>query len=552
MHLTFISWPILQTSYTHFNTWCPLALVVTEIVLRWKMAQEIPRVQNPSELRVERYQELVQGLALVGLTICAVYWKSGMSLATITVVALGRLYGDLKIVRWVKGLDGQMGDVAWTQPDRTYFDSAYECLEAVGLINLCGHALLFNIRHPMQGLLTGAATFVLPALISKVFERMVTAGYWNQPERRLSSLKIERMQACMHSLLRIRTAFAFGLLGMAAKYVHFLGHKIIKIEKLASIVQMPGWIMGGYCLGFSFRYRSSFLERWRWGSGAATVAIRISNEVLRRLVFKCVYSWSVWNIEGELVADIIKCFRLNDLSQDQIQKLLSTLCIIQCKTHHIVKVLKECNCLTPDFLSTKQKLWECLNDEQIQAYLLTPEIQQLLQGDNIAKTEKEVENLTKEIGEAEKRGEKSFSTLRLLRERVEKLSFAKANDYLSRVPNGKKPIIVTLNSLKTKIQQREKDIADLEQRLETMCEDVKLAYEGIPHFREEDMKKVLEQADVLAAGQNGTVLFNLLATLGIKWKGDLVAHNILQSGDNANSRELLVARLVKFIQEKNV
>ena len=549
MDLAFTPLPtILQTSYRHFNMWCPLALVVTEIVLRWKMVQEIPRVQNPLALRVECYEELAQGLVLLGLTTQAVHWKSGMLLATITVVALGRLYGSLKIVRWVKGLNGQGGDVTWTKPDRTYFDFAYDCLQDVGLINLCGHALLFNSHHPMQGFLTGAVTFVLPALISKVFERMVTAGYWNQPECRLSSLKIERMQTCMCSLLQIRTAFAFGLFG---KYIHFLGPEIIKIENFAIIEHISLFGIVVYCWGYSLVRHKSFLARWAFGSRAATAAINTSNQVAKRLMFKYAYTTSVWNIADELAASIIKGFGLNVLDQAQMQIFFSIICI-ECKTHHIVKALKECNCLTPDFLSTKQKLWECLNDEQIQAYLLTPEIQQLLQGDNIVKTEKEMESLTEEIGEAEKRGEKSFSTLRLLRERVEKLSFAKANDFLSRVPNGKKPIIVTLNSLKTKIQQREKDIAVLEQRLETMCEDIKLAYEGIPHFREEDMKKVLEQADVLAAGQNGTVLFNLLATLGIKWKGDLATHNILQSGDNANSRELLVARLVKFIQEKNV
>lgn len=80
---------------------------------------------------------------------------------------------------------------------------------------------------------------------------------------------------------------------------------------------------------------------------------------------------------------------------------------------------------------------------------------------------------------------------------------------------------------------------------------MKLAYEGIPHFREEDMKQVLEQVGITAEGQPAKALFNLLATMGIKWKGDLVTHHILQSGDNANSRELLVERLVNFIRENN-
>ena len=545
---SYIPLSTLQASYTLFNTWCPLALVVTEVALRWKMTQDIPRVDNPHELRAERYQELVQGLVLLSLTTCAVYWKSGMSLATITVVALGRLYGSLKIVPWVKGLAGQAGAVDWTKPDRTYFDSAYAFLEVVGLLNLSGHALLLNFRHPMQGLLAGAVTFALPALISKIFERMVNSNYWNLPESRLSSLKIERMQTFMHSLLGIRAATVYGLFGMVAKYM-YLGPKTIKIEELLFIALDS--ILGGYCLGFYLWERMSFLTNMQHGSLVATLATRASSDVEKRLLFKYAYSKNIWNIEGDLIADMIKVFRSNVLNQTQIQKFFSIICIGS-KTLHIVKLLSECNCLTPDFLSTQPKLWECLNNDQIQTYLLTPEIKQLLQEDNVVKTEAELQKLTKEIGEAEKASEKSFSTLRPLRERIEKLSFAKANDFLSRVPNNEKPIVVTLNQLKIKIQERENSIAALEQRLEASSEDVKLAYEGIPHFREEDMEQVLEQAGITAEGQPGMALFNLLATLSIKWKGDLMTHHILQSGDNANSRELLIERLVKFIHERNV
>jgi hypothetical protein len=539
-----------------------LALVVTEIALRWKMTQDIPRVTNPHELRAERYQELVQGLALLGLTTCAVYWKSGMSLATITVVALDRLYGDLKIVPWVKGLAGQAGAVVWTKLNRTYFDIAYEYLEAVGLINLCEHVLLLNARHPMQSLLVGAATFALPDLISKIFERMVNSGYWDLPESRLSSLKIERMQTFMRSLLRIRTAAAFGQLGMAAAaafgqfgmvadHIHFLGPKTIKIENLLFFISAAwGLMIGGFCVGSFLAWRKIGLERWYETCLALKCAVTAPSDVEKRLFFKYAYCSSVWE-HGDLVADMINVFRSNVLTKAQIERLFSNLCM-NFKKQHIVKVLNECNCLPPDFLSTKLRLWKCLNDDQIQTYLLTPEIKQLLQEDNVVETAAELQKLTKEIGEAEKASEKNFSTLRPLRERIEKLSFAKVNDFLSRVPNNQKPIVVTLNSLKTKVQQREKDIAALEQRLETLCEDVKVAYEGIPHLREEDMKQVLEQAGITAEGQPGKVLFNLLAILGIKWKGDLVMHHVLQSGDNANRRKLLIERLVKFIKERNV
>jgi uncharacterized coiled-coil protein SlyX len=537
--------------YNRLNTWSPVALILTDIVCRWQMTQAIPHMRNPEELRAERYQELSQGFIFLGLTMQALYQKSGLTLACITVVALGRLYSTLKIVPWVKSLAHESGATKWEMPKKTYYDVMYKVIEVVVSINATCHAIALNRHHPLWGLAMAAAALILPTLISTVFHKVVKAGYWDLQDGRLISLKLERMQFGMLSLQLIRAACVYGLLGEAFKSVQFIPPKTIKIDVYSRFLLYSIFLLGGGCFGYFLAARHFYLENWLSASVIADRATSSTHNTEHRLFVEMAYSTGVSNIAHYCETQLIKAFNSNNLNRQQMQSLFSYWCLI-CNTPRLVNILKGCpNCFTPEFLATEPNLWKNLDNDQIQTYLLPPEIHQLLKDDKVAKTEEALKELTEEIAAMEQSAVKEFKALRPLRERLEDFSFAQADDFLRHVPKSDRSIVVQLTQLKAKIAQREAQVAALEQRLETFCEDVKHAYESIPHLREEDMKKVLEQTGVSAEGQYSKTLFTLLATFGIKWRGDLVAHKILQDGDNANSTDNLINRLVKFIQVRN-
>lgn len=536
-----ISWSTLRTTYNHFNRWCPVALIVMEMALRWQMTKGLLRVLNSEELRAERYQELTQSLILSG---AALYQSSTICLATITVVALGRLYGTLKVVPWIRGLTLRESMIELTLPLKTYFDVAYLFLEVLACINLAVQVCMLSLRSPLRGLVSAGISFALPTLISQVFQHLLKKGYWDLKDARLVILKLERMKSVMISLQLIRTACVFGLLGIAERLAIYIPPETDKgaFRALFSMICSIGGLFGA--VWFFFRYY--FFALLYNGSFAASYALASSHLSERNLFIEMTYHYSVdffGDYYDTFCAKLIKTFNSNILNQKQKETLFIVYSCLFLNSS--INILKESpDCFTHNFLITCPNLWN-LDINQIKAYLLPPEVKLLLQKAIVTNLEVTLKILTEQIDSLEKVGEKSFTILRPLRERLEIFSFAKANDFLSRVPQSPKPAVAILTQLKTKVQQLENQVFALEQRLETLCEDLKPAYEAIPHFREDDMKKVLEQTGISAEGQYCQVLFNLLATWGIKWKGDLA--QVLQKGDNTNER--LIEQMVKFIKE---
>jgi hypothetical protein len=547
---SFNLWQLPQISPMRAYGYGVVALVVAEMALRWRMS----RGNGEAEYRAERYLELMQGAALLAATFCGLSYESGITLATITLVALGRLYGTIRIAPLI----GERGISFSRKP---FFDFFYYVVEIAAIAHLFVQALLFNSRHPYIGCMMFGVTTAVSTLESRVFKQLLDAGYLDLHSSYLVNLKIERVVSLFSRLQGIKSAFIVGLVGVIAALGPF------KPNLGVPVIVLSIFVWGFIDIVLSSDRRMRLLEQCNMTIGWCAVAKSPSlNNSVRDLLYEVAYSLGLGeNVNApQVTTKVIKAFTLLSSKPAIFQTLFPSYAIFFNATSFGNMIQGAPQCLTPDFLFTHlrswlflwKKLWTEFSDEQIEKFLLIPEIKLRLQEEAVGQAEPELQQLTKDIEEKERsctsQGQARFVELRPLLERLEVVSLAKERGFLEHMPEiSEKPIVASLLRLKSQSTQRTKKLVDLEVRLEKLCREAERVSDTLQILRVSDIENILLAVGINPTQHSLAIFYNRLDTLGIKWKGDLIEKGIWHQEGAKNSAEELEKRLIQFIKDKS-
>jgi hypothetical protein len=194
------------------------------------------------------------------------------------------------------------------------------------------------------------------------------------------------------------------------------------------------------------------------------------------------------------------------------------------------------------------ELWTKLSDQEIQTYLLLPGIKQ---------TNSEIDQAIDSVNQkyTDLTSQATFIDLRYrfenIRPWLEELNtideqIKREDNFLQLMPQSSKPIVASLQPLKSDLRKKREKISQLESKLETYCDLAVDASECLAALKEADMAEILTSCNRSSEGGVMKAFFHHLFSINIKWKGDLVLSEIWDAQDN--TPEALKSRLMPFFK----
>lgn len=550
--------------------WGVTALVVTEISLRWRATEgSLLKWSEHQEHQSGRYLELAQGLSLLCLTGYSMSCRSGMGLSGITLIALRRLYGDIRVIPWVNEL---LQKNEWFLPQRKPFlDLSFHFIEIAACVPLGIHAGQFSLRNPLGGLLIALVSTMAVTQETKIFQSMVKAGYLDQMLHSTVAWKIERVMSFFVSLYAISVALAGGAMVSHISWSFAEGGSLLsKRINLFCLLTHCCCFFGIFAL-FILRnvdFLLYYCYNLRGSLGCHDLSLFMPFDLPRRSFFAqssfrrqllgLIYAASIGRL-SPAIEEAIPAAVARSSRELKIQGLFAV-ALPFLSLQEIEQAIKEYpRILSPYFLVKQKRLWDIFNKKQISEYLLTPELNDLLNcpnkailanlqslGEKIVELEKPYLSEGKVRSLQEVEWKQLYPQLRPLYVQLGSMSFSKMLELLVYMPNRRdiQDITDQWNVLKPLLQEKEKEVLDLESRLEHLAGDLlKYAYEGLA-LTEGAIRQMLADWDIKITDSPTIQIQRMLEAQGVQFKGDLLEKGILAPSDNSISA--LQARLYKF------
>ena len=544
---------------------CGTALLVV-VDIFWRVQRNFfrPTLEqgaSPARLaedRLDRYQELTLGAALLGATALSAYHDSKIGLLTTSFVSGSRIF---EMCVWVRPTYGRAAQVPL----------AFGLWAAWFFCCLTGgtKVLFYSGTIVKENLIKGAAVGFLPLLIhpfeGKIFKILVNIGCLNAPYLDSTLFKINRIRTLFTGMQFPAMALCLGsFLGFLVKARHVFDrrwHLSQPAYYLSSTFLGVMMFVGLGCCAFQSLHdlllrMSSFGDIPQRLDLAKTDLFATSQKItaLRRQLMAIAYQGSCLRLlPDSLGRDLIKACQMISMQPDQIQEIFK-LYLPLLPTHQALQVIEQFqSSLPPEFLSAQANLWTVFNEGQIKKLLLTPELKELLEdeselkvlADAIAKFVKFDLIEGKVVPFPEDKWHAIYPIVRPLYEKLEisEKVFQPLNFLPDKAPA--KELILRLKRLKTTSQELNK----LTQNLETAVGDLfQPVSESLATLTAKDIEDMFKDWDEDPSNSPFSKITEILTSRGIKWKGDLIQKGILQQGDKPdNSKDALKARIESLI-----
>ncbi len=549
--------PLFRMSGVHAGGITVAALVALETFARLRLiSQDSP---HSSSHLAEVNIEVASGEALLCLTALSTYCASSIGLTGIAIITLRRLYGDFRVIPAIGIL------LERHRFSSQFIDVGYWAVEWMALAVMTARFFVLSIRNPTVG---KTSTFLSVGLLvgeglldieKRFFKMVVRSGWFDQDTTvRLRARKIERIQSFSISLKGLATALEIS---------SFLSHLFIPIEggqviKLRFLTGAPFWslmssiaVIGTIArfvidqtlfvkiyseiVSLSIAFRTTLLP--------FEEATRTAHRKLLEEAYEIAYGETA---RGRAIGELLSSLSGGELDQIQTAFKICTLILDPLELEPIIARFS--NILTPDVLSLQENLWKIFNQRQIEQFLLTSELKDLLDG-KLDMITTQLNALAQEVAEVKnppENGRDIYDVIRPLYEQLEKYKFDKTLqilNYLS-ADSQAEELLSRLRQHKTSVENLKIQAQNLEEKLESLVGDLfTYAVEGLAALTADDIKVMFEECGEDPSESPLSKITEMLANQGIKWKGDLVQKGILQQGDKPdNSKVALKARLENF------
>jgi hypothetical protein len=609
----------------HAAGWGIAALIIGELFVRFRL---IRSVEGSSELFAYKRFEILTGGALLGLTAYYSKTQSYYALASTAFFVLNRLYRSCTVMPgWARLLKGD-----WEPYDQTtqncFFlaQKGFHLLQMVAIFGFFGHGSNLSVKNLSQGAVRTSMMCLMYIVASSIMYRLPFMAYYVNAlnlhrDAFLAILTQERFQLCLETLeILSMTNFVSFSLGLGARGLDMippnnLGRTLL--HPLGAITGLGVFICGLVFIPCYFVLRLKSLDSLIFNRISLQGSLRGYRPYTTRRIFfdnlteslraqaahllqdiKSVFTPRImkerakWMMRGVEFIDVLSDFAQGNVEAERIKSIFRQVVRLASRYKIINFADKYPHILTPYALASEKALWQSLEAEQIQQFLLTPELKTLLKEDEdgLAVLSKQVEAFSQKIAELEKiyLTEKSlknlkenewqnlFAELKPFYGSLDSFNFTNLAYILRLLPEktlaneigavlkSDQPFIEAVGSFtgamagefvsrlkkfKSFVEEIDFKFRGLEEKLQCLTGDLfKPAYEGLAMLTVKDLQLMLQEWGEKVERGPFLKIQMLLEQKDIRWKGDLTARGILGQGVIPdNSKEALKTRLTNLL-----
>jgi len=552
----------------HAHGLCLAIAIVGELFARFRLMRSIE--DSPELLAYKRFEILSAG-ALLGLTAYCSKKQFTYGLGTITFFALEQLYrtgnvtpGWAKLFRGEWELDNQETRVRLREAQ-----ASCQLLQSFIIIYLASSSGVFALQHLGQVVKRTTAFCLLPVGIAVLAKQILLPNYLNsQHDAFVVTLKVERLVLSLETLrilaLTNCVGIAFALLDKGLEMIPFKNIKVFLRPTHAAatfstlgagilLISVSCWLTHQWQDFHIFNILNSR------ASGSFFDALTSSPVILLNNMWAPFTPRGVRAMIG-LTRPIIRHVDVLDnlaeghVEEERIRKIFHNIAPLMIRYKTINFIEKYPQILTPHFLSSDKRLWEVFTAEQVDKYLLTPELKALSEEDGLKMLSTQMDALSQKIAALKQvppRNEAewlaAYDQLRPLYKPLDTFACANLLQTLKSLPENAQAARL-VNQLKTSIpliEETSAKITDLEDQLNELtgdlfkdtCESLSTVTAAVLNNMFQAWGKATDDGPFLR-------IQTLFKKQGILWKGDLIHTGILQQGQEPdNSLVALTTRL---------